>query len=250
MPRRLYVPNVAPLSGIQAGLPALWTPHSSWEVLSANPLLAAFLAAPPGSVGSPVAPGTGTADQDRMRFALGVRLGGAGTLGGTLKGQMAFRQLSGLVDGRAQALARIVSGDGAVERGVLLAHDTGGLLSEFLTNGTGGAGAVFENRAIPRGGPQALTPVPWQHGDWLIVEGGHRNHGTNTNNVGYHVGGEIGGGDLPEDETTQVTGASGEVGDHPAAWFEFSQWFPTYEEWKPRPPRSVRQQAVHRASVI
>lgn len=140
-------------------------------------------------------------------------LDGAQTISGTLKGQMCAEESNSLADFCSQLTAYVVSGDGLTVRGVLLAHDTSALSSEWATADT--------NRKFPRGGAQTVTNVSASDGDRIVIEVGYRSHNTvSTSRSGILTWGTARQDlemdvDLPEDETDTNNLTK-------AAWFEFS----------------------------
>ena len=130
----------------------------------------------------------------------------AQTISGTVKGQIRCQEANADADYCAAMLIRVVSGDGTVERGVLLSYFPASLASEYAT-------AALTNRSFPPS--TALSPVVAQAGDRLVIEVGTRSFNVHTTSRNAtHSFGDISGTDLPEDETT--TTASN-------AWVEFSQ---------------------------
>jgi hypothetical protein len=209
MATRLYSGNVAAVIS-----PAY---DAGWEVTSVAVRRKATLLTSEYSSGSTVLPasaGTGVAGQDALSAQLVYGPLARQMIGGTIKGQNLAREASGLSDARAQVLVKLVSADGSVTRGTLLAMDTGALANEFPTS-TG----TRTNRQFPRGGAVTLTQVLAQSGDYLVIEYGHRNEGTNTSAIAIR-GSDTAGAttDLPEDETT----TAGDTGIY-RHWFELSQ---------------------------
>jgi hypothetical protein len=130
----------------------------------------------------------------------------AQTISGNVKGQIRVMQtVSGGSDHYAQMLLKVVSGDGSVVRGTLLAHNVAAISSEFVLSMT--------NRRFPRGGSTALTNVVASAGDRIVAEIGYRGNNALTNRSSIFSLGDDSGTDLPEDETT--TAANN-------AWIEFS----------------------------
>lgn len=132
----------------------------------------------------------------------------AQTISGTVKGQAWCREGSSTMDAMSQVVIRVVSGDGTIVRGTLLAAHSEALSSEW------GAGAGARNRKFPLAAlsPATVTNVVAQAGDRIVVELGAR--------VTAAVAGEVRvrarddqAGDLPEDETTNDTADP---------WVEFS----------------------------
>lgn len=136
----------------------------------------------------------------------------AQTITGTLKCIARANENSSTADFRSQLLVRVVSGDGLVVRGTLIALDTGALASEWNL-------VSFVNRKFPKAyatGGASVTSVTAQDGDRLVVEIGYRAHNTTAaSRTGtLDFGDPSATGDLVEDETgtTQL-----------CPWVEFSQ---------------------------
>lgn len=156
--------------------------------------------------------GSGVANEDTAAAQLVFGPIKAQSIGGTVKGQMGAREGSTAADARSQCTIRVIAPDGSTVRGTLLAMDTAALANEFVVDAT-----TPRNIAVPRGGATALSTVQAFDGDYIVIEFGFRNHGTNTGGVRIRApGGDASNGDLPENETTTpVTNYRG--------WFEFSQ---------------------------
>ncbi|MEW6378589.1 MAG: phage tail protein [bacterium] len=133
----------------------------------------------------------------------------AQTISGTVRGQIRAYEINSDGDFCPALLIKVVSGDGSILRGTLLAYFPSALTSEFSLFPT------CENRHFP---PEtALTPLTIQAGDRLVIELGVR--AFNTLAVSREAGliaGDIDSIDLPEDETT-ATAAN--------PWIEFSHVF-------------------------
>lgn len=123
-------------------------------------------------------------------------------IGGTVKGQVLCRQSATAADMRAQMVVRVVSNDGATERGTLRAADAGALSSEWNH-------VRLRNCTLPLAAlsPEALAAVEVQDGDWLVIELGYRAHNTSTTSYTGRM--QFGTGilypDLPEDEASSAT---------------------------------------------
>lgn len=132
----------------------------------------------------------------------------AQTITGTVKGQFRTSEFASSDICRAVVI-KVVSGDGTAQRGVLLAHFPGSLVSPYSGS--------FVNRNFPP--LSALTEVACQLGDRLVFELGSRSFaaGTSYNNGKIEIG-DNSANDLPEDETTTS---------QYCPWIEFSadlQW--------------------------
>lgn len=160
---------------------------------------------------TPATAGSGSANDDTACFQLVYGPIAAQTISGTIKGQMAPREAAAGTDARAQLVARVIASDGSTVRGTLYNFDTAALSSEFNISAS-----ARINRQFPRGGAQAVSSVDAQAGDYVVVEFGFRNHGTNTSAV--RMGAGSGSTDLPEDETTAAETASSAY----RPWVEFS----------------------------
>jgi hypothetical protein len=126
----------------------------------------------------------------------------AQTISGTVKAQFQTRKLSGAGSLTPRLLIAVVSNDGTVVRGTLLAlgdYGPGTLYAASLTN-----------RTIADG--DALSALAVQAGDRLVIEIGSGASGASANAV-FSIGASDAVGDLPEDETE--TGSL-------VPWIEFS----------------------------
>jgi hypothetical protein len=194
--------------------PVSHTPAAGWEVTSGfgtgllSTVLDNFAAGPFHTSRN----GSGVANDDSLHGQFISEPIAAGTISGTVKGQLFARAASGLTDARAQIVIKVISNDGSTVRGTLLDFDTAALSSEFNISAS-----VAVNRMFPRGGSVALSSVVAQAGDRLCIEVGHRNHGTNTGVVRITSGDDASPTtDLPEDETQDNSGTH-------VGWIEFSQ---------------------------
>ncbi len=123
----------------------------------------------------------------------------AQTILGTIKGQVLSQEDNARADYRAQLLVRVVSNDGAIVRGILLAHDTDVLRSEFAT--------TLVNRKYPVAWSLAgamVNTLSTVDGDRLVFEIGARRHNTGTSSFTATLQFGDNGTDLPEDETATV----------------------------------------------
>ncbi|MDD2904245.1 MAG: hypothetical protein PHU44_17595 [Syntrophales bacterium] len=132
----------------------------------------------------------------------------AQTITGTVKGQ--FRTSEFASDDICGAVViKVVSADGTVLRGVLLAHFPNSLVSPYSGS--------FVNRSFPP--LSALTDVACQEGDRLVFELGSRSFAASGSyNNGKIEIGDNSANDLPEDETAT---------NQYCPWIEFSadlQW--------------------------
>jgi len=123
----------------------------------------------------------------------------AQTISGTIKLQMRTRFITG--SPTSQQGARVLSGDGTIVRGTLLAVGQYGPATTYA--------ASLRNKTFADG--DALTPVVCQAGDVLVVEVGHDSAGLHREMI--EIGAPSGTADLPEDEVeaTQLV-----------PWVEFS----------------------------
>jgi hypothetical protein len=143
-------------------------------------------------------------------------LDGDQTITGTVKGIIKALQggaAAATGDTRAQLVIRVVSNDGSIVRGTLLAADTGSLASEFTS--------AMTARKYPKAwsSPGAtLTSVAALHGDRIVIEvGGHHHNVITTASTNRQEFGSGAARELPENETDQTADAVG--------WIEFSQGF-------------------------
>lgn len=111
------------------------------------------------------------------------------TISGTIKLQMRASDV-GAVGMNDALAARVVSGDGATDRGVLLSVGFYKATSVFPT--------TLRNKTFADG--DAVTSVNVQNGDRLVIEVGFFMNSSNTMTVSS--GAPTGSSDLPEDETT------------------------------------------------
>jgi hypothetical protein len=201
---RFYPTNTA--SPISPALDASWENSSTLQRRTVSPDPADYDF---GTTNLSSASGVANEDTALYQFIYGPLA--AQTISGTLKGQFFAREASGASDARGQMVARVLSSDGSTVRGTLYGSDTGALSSEFVVT-TNGSEAT--NRKIPRGGAAAVSSVAAQAGDYLVVEVGFRNHGTNASVARVSLGADPATADAPEDETSLVGGYR--------SWFEFS----------------------------
>ncbi len=123
----------------------------------------------------------------------------AQTILGTIKGQVLSQEDSGRADYRAQLLVKVVSNDGKTLRGILLAHDTDVLRSEFATS--------LVNRKFPVAWSlvgATVDTLSIVDGDRLVFEIGARKHDTSTTSRTATLRFGDNGTDLPEDEAATV----------------------------------------------
>ena len=135
----------------------------------------------------------------------------AGTLTGTVKGQILGLEDALGANARPQMLVHICDGSGSIIGTAYagdLATGTGNQANEYLT--------TMQNRYYPRGGSQSLTSQGYSIGDWLLMEVGWRRHATSgPRAVTLRFGDNA--SDLPENESQTTDGN---------AWIEFSHTFP------------------------
>lgn len=153
----------------------------------------------------------------------------AQTITGTVEGVLQCREAIAGLDQRAQLVVRVVSNDGTVVRGTLLALDTGSLASEF-------SDTAEQSRYFPKGSTGAtVSSVAAQAGDRIVVEVGYRQHGFGLALLYYAFFGfgwgrmRFGetGSDLPQNETQTTDGAP---------WIEFSFNIAFQAGGTPEPP--------------
>lgn len=137
---------------------------------------------------------------------------GAGSISGTVKGQMLFQEGSSLGNVRSAIGIRVVSADGSTVRGTLLAVGQNSTDTEFVNDA-----ASPTNRKIANG--TSLSSVTAQNGDRVVVEIGFvATVGAACEGLTYY--GDPTAGDLPENETSTL--------DTVAPWVEFSQDIAAY----------------------
>lgn len=132
-----------------------------------------------------------------------------GVIDGTVRGQIRALE-SGAADRDycPQFVARVFSGDGLTERGILLDVDNSALSNEF-------SAAALTNAKFPRnwsGSGTPITSMSAQAGDVVVVELGFRTFSTFISNGNINAN-DNQASDLPEDETTTTVLRS---------WLEFS----------------------------
>jgi hypothetical protein len=132
------------------------------------------------------------------------------TIAGTVKGQMRVVESATGANENAQCVIRIVSGDGTVVRGTLLASDTSALSNEY-------SATSLTNRKFPKGWAGAgtsLSSVAVQDGDRLVIELGTRFGAVIGSYTAQARHGDTGGTDMAEDESQTTDNVP---------WMEFSQ---------------------------
>lgn len=193
---RLYLPS----SGAAEISPA---PYAGWDIAADIPALAC----------GPTPTGTPELRVERMKTLPGTVTCllaqhvspplGAQVVGGAVKAQVrAMQFFAASTGGRPCLRIRLVSGDGAAERGVLLDQVAAAPLTVD----------VYTNTPFAAGEP--LTPVAAEAGDRLVVELGYQ---SDRPNADRHCGLALGDGgeaDLPEDSAAT---------DPLNPWVEFSQ---------------------------
>jgi len=188
------------------------TASTGWEATSDMVRYAATITAASFSDASvPATSGSGNANEDTVCFQLVYGPLSAQTITGNIKGQISARESNAAADARVQVIVRTIASDGTTVRGTNLAMSTAGLSHEFFVDA-----GTRRNITLPLGGSTALTSVSAQAGDYVVVEVGFRNHGTNTGEVRERW--TFGGAestDAPEDETTTTTSVH-------RGWVEFS----------------------------
>jgi hypothetical protein len=143
-----------------------------WNFTSGNPRLS-LVTDPDGSVlGDFGRSATGVTTV--LDYAIGQFVSSgfleAGEIAGRVRGMVLLRESQADLQARTQVVIRALSGDGTVERGILVDEDdTGVLVDEWAT--------TAEARKIPGGWTGAgadVSPVTVQAGDRLVVEIGFR----------------------------------------------------------------------------
>lgn len=150
---------------------------------------------------------------------------GAGQISGTVKGQCLY-SVQVLKTLKSRICIRVVSGDGSVVRGTLLA------LGNNSTN-TNMTSTSPLNIKIANGG--SLSSVTAENGDRIVVEIGFTSASASPS--GTFIANNSGAADLPEDEV--------ETDDTLAPWIEFSQSLAAYTPYNlPAYMNSYRQRAT------
>lgn len=204
-PSRLYLPS----TGAAAVSPAFDT---EWELTTSATRLAAVTTRISSAQATVYSGSIATQFDDGLCVQFVSAPIAAGPIAGTLKGQLRASRTGsggGASGGlRAQIVVRVVSNDGSTFRGTLYAGD---LDVTNTTDPTSEFAGTATNRAFPRGGAVALSPVSAQTNDRIVIELGARRHGGDATPI--LTVGDNSGTDLPEDETTTTAGNP---------WIEFS----------------------------
>lgn len=187
MATRFYLPS----SGAAAVTPA-WS--AGWEQVASGSARRCATARQNTAMASGslnVASPQGTLDFGLVRYVSDPLQ--AQAIAGTVKGQIRAAEGDSFDDCRAQLVVKIVSGDGATLRGVLLDFDASPLASEFSI--------ALANRRFSVGGAAALDSVNALAGDRLVLELGARTfdaYGFSRKAILRF--GDAAASDLPEDE--------------------------------------------------
>jgi len=150
------------------------------------------------------------------------RLSGAGTLQGYVRAFMRTQTRFGIginesaQDMISQMVIRVVSANGSIVRGTALsAYEPGSSAGQTKWDAW-----AMRNRKFPSIGRwdnpllgAMLQPVPYQDGDWLVVEIGLRNFTVGAVTGGHSYYNDAAASDLPEDEASTANLRS---------WIEFS----------------------------
>jgi len=140
----------------------------------------------------------------------------AGSFGGVVKSLVRARESNAGLNARTQFILRVLSGDGATDRGDLYAGDattqTGNPTSELAT--------TMFSRRFPRGAGWRGDKLTWNDGDRVVAEYGVREHNTVATiyNAELRVG-ENAATAVPENETATTD-------DHP--WLDIGFAFTPY----------------------
>lgn len=135
----------------------------------------------------------------------------AATISGTVKGIIRVSQSAAANDCRAQLVIKIVSNDGAVDRGVLLAENASALSNEYSTS--------LVNRKFPLNWTspgETLSSVDAQDNDRIVIEIGTRFHAATAGVSASYRFGDSAISDVAENETSTTD-------NNP--WIEFSHDF-------------------------
>lgn len=147
----------------------------------------------------------------------------AGSISGTVKSYAQANVLSAFPDGKSQLCIRVISRDGTVVRGTLLALSGAGIGANWLQNPSGTRNAQFAASGT------ALSAVTAQQGDRIVWEMGVfgiSDFGRNQKGRIY-FGDPTATADLPENETQTTLGDP---------WIEFSQAISMEPGGGPPPP--------------
>jgi RHS repeat-associated protein len=164
---------------------------------------------------------------NRLHRQFMFQLGGAGTLQGYVRAFLRAQTRNGIgideskQDMISQLVIRVVSANGAIVRGTAL--------SAYEPNSSAGQTKwdpfAMRNRKFPSIGRwddpvrgAMLQPIPYQAGDWLVVEVGLRNFTVGAVTGGHSYYNDAAASDLPEDEVSTANLRS---------WIEFSPSPPT-----------------------
>lgn len=133
----------------------------------------------------------------------------AATISGTVKGIIRVSESVATNDCRAQLVIKVVSNDGTVERGVLIAENADALSNEYATSLT--------NRKFPlnwTGSGATVSNVVAQDGDRIVIEIGTRFHAATAAITASYRLGDSNSTDCAENETSTSDFNP---------WIEFSQ---------------------------
>lgn len=203
MPSRLYLPS----SGAPSVSPAF---EVGWIATNADRVRARRLKTGTAIATKAVPEVSLTAADVLVRQYVGPPLA-VQTIAGTVKGMVRCMESATAADFRSQWSVRVVSGDGLLVRGSLLARTTSALASEW--------GTALAARKFPvgfTGAGATMTPITCQLGDRIVIEVGYRAHNVvNTSRTGtVEFGDPTSVGDLTETEAAQSALCS---------WVEFDQ---------------------------
>jgi len=179
-------------------VPVAVVPSASWAIISeVNQGRAVTVRVGTGASASVASAATGTPGDNALVLLFVSDPLAAQTISGTVKGQFSIGQLDPDTDGYSQLILRVVSGDGATVRGVLLAAHAEPKSSEFWTQ------PGFRNRKMPLAAisPASLSSLAVSEGDRLVFEIGFKSAGTVADDCDFWYG-DAQAIDLPEDETT------------------------------------------------
>lgn len=189
MATRFYLPvNGTPLIS-----PAF---SASWEETAAATRLMCYDYKSSTTIATSAVTKTGAATNDVLGFQYVSEPITAVTISGTCKGIIRVSESVASNDCRAQLVIKVMSGDGSVERGVLLAENAGALASEYSTSLT--------NRKFPlawAGAGTAVSSVDAQEGDRVVIEIGTKFHVVTTSISSSYSLGDSSATDCAENET-------------------------------------------------
>lgn len=202
MVTRFYLP----VNGTPAISPAF---SASWEETASATRLMTYPYRSSTTIATTAVTHVNAAVNDVLAFQYVSEPIEAATISGTIKGIIRVLESAAANDCRAQLVVKVMSNDGTVERGVLLAENAGALASEYATSLT--------NRKFPlawAGAGTAISSVDAQAGDRIVFEIGTRFHAATAAISSSYSIGDSAATDCAENETATTA-------NNP--WIELSQ---------------------------